>query len=144
VLVLAALSYGAERSAANRSSEGGEGGWTPSLALGGAGLVLGALLFAGSLAAGGRDAWPGLVAGALCAALAWAAVGALFERARGRLDAGAGGLVTLYAEGAALVLAAVAIFVSPASFLALAAFLLLLVRGRGERGRKYAGLRILR
>jgi membrane-bound metal-dependent hydrolase YbcI (DUF457 family) len=107
-------------------------------------LALGALLFAGSLAAGGREAWPGLVAGVVCAGLAWAAVTAILERARGRLEPEAARLVSLYAEAAALVLAAAAIFISPVSYLALAAFVLLLVRGRGERDRKYAGLRVLR
>ena len=44
----------------------------------------------------------------------------------------------------ALVLAAVAIFIPPVSFLALIALAFLLVRGRQEGERKYAGLRILR
>ena len=92
------LSYGAERSGANRRPL--------TLALAVAGAVLGALMFAGSLASGGREAWPGLPAGILCAA--------------------------------------VAVFVPPLSFLALAGFLLLLVRGRRDRDRKYAGLRVLR
>jgi hypothetical protein len=130
------LSYGAERSGANRRPV--------ALALGVAGAVLGALMFAGSLASAGREAWPGLPAGILCAAVAWAAVGGLFARARRRLDEGAAALLTLYAEGGALVLAAVAVFVPPLSFLALAGFLLLLVRGRREQDRKYAGLRVLR
>jgi hypothetical protein len=115
-----------------------------SIALPVVALALGALLFAGSLAAGDQEAWPGLVGGVLCAALAWAAVTAILDRARGRLDPEAARLVSLYAEGAALVLAAAAIFVSPVSYLAIAAFLLLLVRGRGARDRKYAGLRVLR
>jgi hypothetical protein len=136
VLVLAALSYGAERSPPNRRAL--------EVALPLLAIVLGALLFAGSLAAGHHEAWPGLVAGVLCAALAWTAVTAILDRARGRLDSEAARLVSLYAEGAALVLAAAAIFISPVSYLALAAFVLLLVRGRGERGRKYAGLRVLR
>ena len=50
----------------------------------------------------------------------------------------------MYADLAALVLAAVAIFLEPAAYLALAAFVLLLVRGREQGERKYAGLRILR
>jgi membrane-bound metal-dependent hydrolase YbcI (DUF457 family) len=130
------VSYGAERSALNRRALG--------VALPVVALVLGALLFAGSLAAGHHEAWSGLVAGVVCAALAWAAVTAVLDRARGRLDPEAAPLVSLYAEGAALVLAAIAIFLSPVSYLALAAFLVLLVRGRGERDRKYAGLRVLR
>ena len=46
------------------------------------GVVLGALLFAGSLADGGQTSWWGLIAGALCAALGYLAVATLFARAR--------------------------------------------------------------
>ena len=44
----------------------------------------------------------------------------------------------------ALLLAAIAVFVPPASILAIAAFLVLLFAGRGREGEKYAGLRVLR
>lgn len=136
VLALAVISYGAERSGANRQAL--------ARATAVAAIVLGALLFAGVLAAADRSAIPGLLAGAVCATLALAAVGGLLERAGRRLDAGAAGLLTVYADLAALVLAAVAIFLEPAAYLALAAFVLLLVRGREQGERKYAGLRILR
>jgi hypothetical protein len=136
VFVLALVSFGAERSGANRAMV--ERGM---FALG---LVFGALLFAGSLAAGGSAAWPGLVAGLLCAFLGRAALGGLFERAARRLDEGGAGLLSVYAEGAALVLAAIAILVPALAFLALAAFLLLLVKGGRAEDRKYAGLRVLR
>jgi Domain of unknown function (DUF4126) len=108
------------------------------------GIVLGAMLFAGALADGGTDAWIGLVAGPICAFLGWQAVGGLVERARRRLEGGAAALMTAYADGAALLLAALAVFVPPVSILAIAAFVLLLVRGREREGEKYAGLRILR
>ena len=108
------------------------------------GIVLGALLFAGALADGGTDAWPGLVAGPLCALLGWLAVGGLVERARQRLEGGAAALLSAYADAVALLLAAIAIFVPPASLLAIAAFLVLLLGGRRREGEKYAGLRILR
>jgi hypothetical protein len=133
---LALLWYGAERSGANQL--------LVERGVLGLGLVLGALLFAGSLAAGDSVAWPGLIAGAACALLARAALGGLFERAARRLDEGAGGALTLYAEGTALLLAAIAIVLPPLSFLALAGFLLLLVKGGGAEDRKYAGLRVLR
>ena len=135
VLTLAVASYGAERSGLDRGRLG-----TALLALA---VVLGALLFAGSLAAGDSAAWPGLIAGAACAVLAWAATAGLLERARERLEEG-GGLLNAYADVAALVLAAAAIFAEPVAFLALAAFVLLLVRGRQAGERKYAGLRVLR
>jgi uncharacterized protein DUF4126 len=108
------------------------------------GIVLGALLFAGALADGGSAAWPGLVAGPLCALLGWLAVGGLVERARQRLEGGAAALLSAYADAVALLLAAIAIFVPPASLLAIAAFLALLFGGRRREGEKYAGLRILR
>jgi Domain of unknown function (DUF4126) len=108
------------------------------------GLVLGALLFAGALADGGEEGWFGLVLGPLCAALGWLAVGGLVERARRRLEGGAAALMTVYADIAALVLAAIAIFVPPLSFLALIGFVVLLLGGRRRDDEKYAGLRILR
>ena len=155
VLALAVLSYGAERSAANRSArEGsdsvggalGERGSRSPLrpALAALGAILGGLLFAGTLAEAGEAAWPGLLAGVACALLAWAAVGRLFEGAARRLEPGAGGLLDLYAEGVALALAALAVLVPPVSFAALIAFLVLLVRARAAGERKFAGLRILR
>ena len=136
VLAVAVLAYAAERRGADRRA----------LAIGSAvlALVLGALLFAGSLAEGGRSGLVGLAAGAACAALAYLAVGGLLERAGRRLDEGAAGLLTVYADLIALALAGLAILLPPVAFLAIGAFLLLLVKGRRSEGRKYAGLRILR
>jgi hypothetical protein len=136
VLALAVLSYGAERSGANRR--------LLEVALAVISAALGALLFAGSLAEGGREAWPGLLGGVGCAVLAWAAIAPLLERVRGRLESGAAGLLLVYADGLALALTAIAVVVPPVSYVALAAFALLLARGRGQEDRKYAGLRILR
>jgi Domain of unknown function (DUF4126) len=142
VFALAVLWYAVSRSGPNRSLE---------LVAAVIGLTLGGLLFAGSLAEGGNTTWPGIVAGVACAALAWASVGALFERARRRLGAGRQGaeagsadLLSLYAEGIALALAGLAIALPPVSFLALIAFVVLLVRGRRDADSKYAGLRVLR
>jgi uncharacterized membrane protein len=113
------------------------------------GVVLGALLFAGSLADDGQTSWWGLIAGAACAALGYLALATLFARARSRIASqdGAGGaesLIDVYAEGIALALAALAIFVEPVGYLALAVFVFLIVRSRGEGAQKYGGLRILR
>ena len=108
------------------------------------GIVLGAMLFAGALADGGTDAWVGLIAGPVCAFLGWRAVGGLVERARRRLEGGAAALMTAYADGAALLLAAIAVFVPPLSILAILAFVVLLFGGRRREGEKYAGLRVLR
>jgi hypothetical protein len=150
VLALAVASYGAERSLANRSagpdqseSSATAREWLARLS-GVAALGLGALLFAGSLAEGGHEPWPGLIAGAACAAAGYLAVATLFSRARRRLEPSAATLLPVYADGVALALAALAIFLQPVSFLALAAFVLLVLGGRRAEGRKYAGLRILR
>jgi Domain of unknown function (DUF4126) len=109
-----------------------------------AGIVLGAMLFAGALASGGTESWPGLVAGPICALLGWRAVGGLVERVRTRLEGGPAALLTAYADAVALLLAAIAIFLPPVSILAIAAFIFLLVVGRRREDEKYAGLRILR
>jgi hypothetical protein len=136
VLALAVIMYAVERSGPNRRAV--------ELFSGTMGLVLGAMLFAGALADGGSASWPGLVGGAVCAALGWRAVGDLLERTRARLDAGPAALLTAYADIAALVLAAIAIFVPPVSILMIVAFVVLLAGGRRREGEKYAGLRVLR
>jgi hypothetical protein len=136
VLALAVASYVAERSGVDRR--------LVRRAAAAAGVVLGALLFAGSLAAGDGPPLAGILGGIACALLALAAVGGLLDRTARRLDGAAAGYLVVYAEAAALALAALAIFVEPAAYLALGAFVLLLLKGRGEEERKYAGLRILR
>ena len=147
VLALAVVGFLVERSEANRASPdiGGRAGRGPAeLFAGVMGLVLGALLFAGALMDNGQEAWIGLVFGPLCAALGWLAIGGLVERVRGRLEPDQAALVTAYADGAALILAAIAIFVPPLALLAIPGFVVLLLGGRRREGEKYAGLRILR
>jgi hypothetical protein len=110
-------------------------------------VALGALLFAGSLSARGTEhyvAWPGWIGGVLCAAVALFATRPLFARARARLDAQAAGAVTLYAEGAAVLLAALSVVVPPVGVIGLVALGWLWLAGRRREGQKYAGLRILR
>jgi hypothetical protein len=137
VLVLAVLAYALDR-------RGGGGPRDPAmLGLAGLGLVVGALLFAGSLAEGHHESWPGIVAGVACAALGYAAVAALFARARRRLEGGSG-LLSVYADAIALALAGLAIALPPVGLVALVAFAALLVRGRAAGDRKYEGLRVLR
>ena len=110
------------------------------------GLVLGALLFAGSLADEGYESWPGIIGGVACAALGWLAIASLFSRARKRISdsGGAVALLGVYADGIALALAGLSILFPPLAFVALAAFLVLIVRSRGETAQKYEGLRSLR
>jgi len=107
-------------------------------------LVLGALLFAGSLEDGGREGLPGLLAGVACAALAYFAVTRLLSGARRRLEGSAASLLVVYADATALALAGLSILLPPVGFLALAAFAFLLVSSRRRGERKYEGLRILR
>jgi Domain of unknown function (DUF4126) len=108
------------------------------------GMLLGALLFAGALADGGEASWIGLIAGPFLAVLGWFAIGGLVERVRGRLEPDQAALLTAYADGAALILAAIAIFVPPLALLAIPGFVVLMMGGRRREGQKYAGLRILR
>lgn len=147
VLALGFIGFFLERSAANRESPG-----PPETTARGAaeiyaglvGLALGTLLFAGALYDTGEPPWIGLVFGPLCVALAWLTVGGLVERVRGRLAPEQAALVTAYADAAALILAAIAIFVPPLAFLAIPGFIVLLLGSRRREGEKYAGLRILR
>jgi len=112
--------------------------------LAGIGIGLGALLFAGTLDDRFDIWWPGLVGGGLCAALAGAATRSLLARTRARLDPSAGAALPVYAEGTALVLAAMAVVVAPISVVALGFFAFLLRGGRRREGERYAGLRILK
>jgi Domain of unknown function (DUF4126) len=110
-------------------------------------LALGALLFAGSLSARGTEhhvAWPGWIGGVLCAAVALFATRPLFARARARLDAQAASAVTLYAEAAAVLLAALSVVAPPAGLIGFVALGWLWYAGRRREGQKYEGLRILR
>ena len=113
-------------------------------ALAGIALGVGALLFAGSLDDEGYTALAGLAGGIACAAVANAAVRALFRRTRARLEPEARAALPLYANGTALLLAALALLAPPLSLLALGFLAWLLLGGRRRAGEKYAGLRILR
>jgi hypothetical protein len=147
VVVLGVIAFFLERSAANRASPdiAGRAGRGPVEILSGLiGIGLGALLFAGALADTGRPSWIGFVFGPICAALGWLAIGGLVERVRARLDPDQAALLTAYADAAALILAAIAIFVPPLAYLAIPGFVVLLLGGRRREGQKYAGLRILR
>ncbi len=116
----------------------------PRSALAAIAVALGAALFAGSLSEGGRDGWIGLPLGAACAAIAWYASARFFARARARLASEGDGLLDVYGDLVAVSIALVSIVIPPLAFGALAAFVLLLIRGRAADDRKYEGLRILR
>jgi hypothetical protein len=113
-------------------------------AIGGVGLGLGALLFAGTLDDRHGTWWPGLLAGLLCAFIAQQGARSLVTRTRARLDAAAAGALFLYVEAVALLLAGLAVLIPPVSILAIAFFIWLRLGGRRREGEKFAGLRILR
>lgn len=151
VFALAVFAYLAERrrapATAPRAAAAGSDGPARSpmeLAQGAIALVLGALLFAGSLEDGGHEGLVGLIAGAACAALAFLAVTALLRGARRRLEPSAAGLLGVYADMVALALAGLSILFPPLAFAALAAFAWLLLTSRKQGAKKYAGLRSLR
>jgi hypothetical protein len=108
------------------------------------GLVLGALLFAGSLARGRYADWPGLIGGVICAAVAATATAPLLARVSARLGGRDAVALPLYAEGGAALVALLSVVAPPVGLIALLLLLWLRVAGRRREGQKYAGLRILR
>ena len=110
----------------------------------GVALVLGGLEAAGSVADRSAEWWAGLVVGLACAALAFQATRSLFARVRRRLDDQAASALPIYAEGAALLAAALSILFPPLALVVLAGLGWLMSGGRRRAGEKYAGLRILR
>ena len=107
-------------------------------------VVLGALQGAGSLADRGHTIVPGIVGGALAAALGFFAAKTLFDRVRRRLDAESQAVLPLYGEGAGLLAAGLSVLFPPLAVVVLGALGWLLAGGRRRAGEKYAGLRILR
>jgi uncharacterized membrane protein len=147
VLGLAVVAYFLDRTRGIRPDESRD---PIAVGLGAIGVVLGALLFAGSLADGDHTSWPGLIGGAIAAVLGYLAVAQLFRRASRRLRAadrsgeGAPNLLDAYADGIALALAGLSILAPPVGIVALIVFVVLIVRTRGSGGQKYEGLRVLR
>ena len=115
-------------------------------ALTGVGAGLGALMFAGSLADRHETWWYGLIAGAILALFANSVSSDLIGRVRQRFesqgDKQAAAALTLYLEGAAVVVAIASILVPPLSLVAIGFLVALYTRGGGEK--KFAGLRTLR
>ncbi len=114
------------------------------LAIGACSLVIGALLFGGSLARGHYAIWPGLVGGVICAAVGILATAPLLNRVRARLDAQTAGALPLFSEVTALIAAVLSVLVPPLGLVVLALLMWLLFAGRAKGEQKYAGLRILR
>jgi uncharacterized protein DUF4126 len=112
--------------------------------LGGIGMGLGALLFAGTLDDRYATWWPGIIGGLVCAFIAQQGTRSLLTRTRARLDAAAAGALFLYAEAAALLISGLSVLIPPVSVLALGFFVWLRLGGRRREDEKHAGLRILR
>lgn len=113
-------------------------------ALTGLAFGAGAVLFAGTLAAHGDASWPGVLGGFLVVGIAQRVSGPVMWGARRRLtDKPAREALTLYLDGAALLVAAVVCALDPLGYVVLAALLWLMLRRRARAGEKYAGLRIL-
>jgi hypothetical protein len=113
-------------------------------AVAGVAIGLGALLCAGSMADVSGTWWPGIPIGLACAVVGQATARGVLAGAGERLDAAARDALPVYADGASLVLAALAVAVPPVSLVALVLCLWLLIRRRRRAGEKYAGLRVLR
>ena len=111
----------------------------------------GALAFAASLAEEGETAWPGLIVGFLATAVAAALAADVLEgairRARGTGSEAAESAVNTLILGfsfGGMAIAALALFVPPASLLVAAGLLILALGRRRKAGEKYEGLRILK
>jgi hypothetical protein len=108
-------------------------------------VAVGALLFAGTLAAHGDAWWPGLIGGAAAATLALRASGPVVLGARARLpDRAAREALTIYLDAVSLLFAALVALLHPLGYVLLVFLIVLLLRTRRRAGEKYAGLRILR
>jgi hypothetical protein len=113
-------------------------------ALIGISIGFGALLCAASLDDRSDVWWPGLLVGAICAALAAEATRAILARTRRRLDAEAAAALPLYQAGVSVLIAGLSVALPPLALLAMGFFGRLLAGGRRREGEKYAGLRLLR
>jgi hypothetical protein len=118
--------------------------FVPEYGLWVASLVIGGLLGAGTLEDHHHSAVIGWVLGVLCAVLAATASRDLLKRVRARLDKQAAAALPLYGEGAALLVAVLAVLVPPLSIVVIGFLVWLYQGGRRRAGEKYAGLRVLR
>ena len=116
-----------------------------SSAIAGEAIAVGALLFAGTLAAHGDAWWPGLLGGAAAAALGRWAAAPVISGARARLpDRAAREALTVYLDATSLLVAMLVALLHPLGYVAVALLAVFVYRSRVRAGEKYAGLRILR
>lgn len=127
------------------TSEDGSRASVLAASVAGLSMGAGAVLFAGTLAAHGDSAWPGLVGGIFAAAVAQRACWPIIARARKRLpDRGAREALTLYLDSASLLVAVLVALLHPLGYVAVAVLAWFGWRLRARAGEKYAGLRILK
>jgi uncharacterized protein DUF4126 len=109
-------------------------------------MGLGGLLFAGALEDENYFGTGGIVPGMICALVGFLAARAFLGGAVERLKARGegGGTITLLGGLGAIVIAALAILLPPASYLAVGFCLWVLLARQRRAGQKYEGLRILR
>jgi hypothetical protein len=112
--------------------------------LAGLGLVGGAILFGTSLSSEDHPAWPGWLAGALVALLAFAVTSGVVRGAARRAQGASAGAQVLYVLIAMAILAGLSLFVSPVALVALVAVAWLALARRRRADRKHEGLRVLR
>jgi len=137
--------YAVQLLAGLRSSEAERSDTLLSGAITAQAVAVGALLFAGTLAAHGDVWWPGLLGGAAAAGLARAAADPVVAGARGRLhDRAAREALTVYLDAASLALAALVALLHPLGYVLIAMLVWFLWQRRARAGEKYAGLRVLR
>ena len=109
-------------------------------------MGLGGLLFAGALEDENYFGTVGIIPGMLCALVGFLAARAFLGGAVDRLAARgeSGATVTVLGDLGAILVAALAVLVPPASYLLAAFCLWVLLARRRREGQKYEGLRILR
>src|SRR5258708_27198916 len=114
VVAALVLVYLAQRTLGPERLENGPLGAT----IAGIGIGIGAVLFAGALASHHDSAWPGLLGGAAAALLTQASARPILARARARLEQrSAREGVSLITDLSTAVVAALAIFAAPLSYL---------------------------
>ena len=109
-------------------------------------MGLGGMLFAGALEDENYFGTAGIVPGMVCALLGFVAARAFLGGAVERLAARgeSGGTINALGDFAAIAIAALAVLIPPASYIAVAFCGWILLARRRREGQKYEGLRILR
>jgi len=113
-------------------------------ALLGLGVLVGAVVTGATIADHSGTWWPGLVAGAVAAAIGGLGAGSLLRRTRARLDEETRTTLAVGAAGGAAVASILSVALPPLGLVALIGAIWLYAGGRRQDTRKHAGLRVLR